>query len=461
MGKKFSSLFVVLFFCACSIPGLGTLVFGESQAAANEVLSPKPVLTQPDGSWNLDVMSDAADYFGDHFAFRQELITADSALKAGVFHTSSQDQVALGKEGWLFYAETLEDFTGADCLTDRQAYAIGRSLALARDYVESQGASFLFTAAPNKVSLYPQYGPSGLERGEVTSCAQVKEALAEEGVACADLLEAFQRQEEVLYHKLDSHWTYRGAALAHDVLLENLGLTGDAFSKEGSYQATHAGDLYQMLYPASSLLDQQWEFAEALDFTYDTPIRDVDDLRIQTSSHGTWGNLLMFRDSFGNTLHSLMAESFGHALFSRAQPYNLELMGQIDADYVVVEIVERNLPLLAQIPFIFPAPEVEFSQPVQPGDNEAMAQGTQSPSTPGYVTVTGQVSPCDTDSPLYLQANGSTYEVSPVGALEEGQEGYPFTAYLPLDTDLSGAQLLYRENGKWFSSALELSSAAP
>ena len=45
MGKRSSTLFVILFFCACSIPGLGMLVFGESQAAANEVLSPKPVLT--------------------------------------------------------------------------------------------------------------------------------------------------------------------------------------------------------------------------------------------------------------------------------------------------------------------------------------------------------------------------------------------------------------------------------
>ena len=79
MGKKFSRIFCLLFICACAVPGVGMLLLGESQAAANEVLSPKPVLKNPDGSWNLEVMSDAADYFSDHFAFRQELITADSA----------------------------------------------------------------------------------------------------------------------------------------------------------------------------------------------------------------------------------------------------------------------------------------------------------------------------------------------------------------------------------------------
>jgi hypothetical protein len=456
MGKKFSSLFVILFFCACAIPGLGMLFFGESQAAANEILSPKPVLTQPDGSLNLEVMSDAADYFADHFAFRQELITADSALKVALFHTSSQDQVALGKDGWLFYAETLEDFTGADCLTERQAYSIGRSLALARDYVESKGATFLFTVAPNKISLYPEYAQNGLVPGEITTTSQVKNALTAEKVPYADLFAAFEEQEDVLYHKLDSHWTYRGAALAHDALLDCLGFSGNSFAKEVSYQPTHSGDLYQMLYPASSLLDDQWKFTEELDFTYDTPIRDVDDLRIQTSSDGTFGNLLMFRDSFGNTLHSLMAEDFSHALFSRAQPYNLGLMDEVSANYVIVEIVERNLPLLSQIPFILPAPEVNFSETVQPGDNEVVAQGTQSPSTPNYLTVTGQVSPCDTDSPFYLQVNGVTYELSPVGSATVDQKGYPFTGYLPLETDLSGAQLLYKENGLWFSSPLEV-----
>lgn len=457
MRKTWSALFILLFFCACAVPGLGMIVFGESQPAANEVLSPKPVLKNPDGSWNLEVMSDAADYFGDHFAFRQELITADSILKAKLFHTSSQEQVALGKDDWLFYAETLEDYTGADCLTDRQAYSIGRSLALAQAYVESKGAAFLFTVAPNKISLYPQFAQGDLSPGEITGAGQVKDALALEGVPYGDLFEAFENQEEILYHKLDSHWTYRGAALAHDTLLANLGLSGDDFSKEGSYQATHKGDLYEMLYPASSRLDDQWHFTEEPQFTYDTPIRDVDDLRIQTSSQGTYGNLLMFRDSFGNTLHTLMAEDFGHALFSRGQPYDLGLMDQVGANYVIVEIVERNLHLLSQIPFIFPAPQVDFTETLAQGTGTATAQAVESPSTPNYVTINGWVSPCDTDSPLYLQVDGVTYEASPVGAEGENPQAFPFTAYLPVGTDLSEAQMIYKTDGVWSIVPLEIS----
>ena len=446
MGKKFCVLFTLLFLCACGVPGVGMLLLGESQAAANEVLSPKPVLKNPDGSWNLEVMSDAADYFSDHFAFRQELITADSTWKAELFHTSSQEQVALGQDGWLFYAETLDDYTGADLLTDRQAFAVGRSLKLAQQYVESKGGVFLFTVAPNKISLYPEYGPQ-LSPGTQTAAGQVQEALAVEGVPYCNLFEVFSSQDEVLYHKLDSHWTYKGAALAHDALLQSLGLAGEDFSKSGSYQATHQGDLYVMLYPASQKLDDQWQFDQEPQFAYDTPIRDVDDLRIQTSSSGTMGNLLMFRDSFGNTLHSLMAEDFGHALFSRAQPYDLGMMDQIQANYVVVEIVERNLPLLAQTSFLLPAPQVDAPEVQAAGAAATAYQASESPAVPGYLTVTGWISPCDVDSPLYLQVGGITYEASPVGTAEDGN--YPFTAYLPQGTDLTGATLLYRQNGVW------------
>ena len=457
MKKKLHLLFVLLFFCACAVPGLGMVFFGESQAAANEVLSPKPSLTQPDGSVNLNIMSDAADYFADRFAFRQELITADSAWKAALFHTSSQEQVSLGREDWLFYAETEDDFTGADLLTQRQVWAIRRSLELAQGYVESKGASFLFTVAPNKLTLYPEHGPQGLEPGEVTALSQVTAALGESSVPYSDLVAAFSQQEEDLYHKWDSHWTYKGAALAHDTLLADLGRTGDMFQREGYYEKDHQGDLYVMLYPASHELEDQWHFSQDLAFEYATPIRDVDDLRIETTSAGTNGNLLMFRDSFGNTLHSLLAESFGHAVFSRATPYDLGTMDTIQADTVILEIVERNLKNLAEYPFVLPAPQTDLTLASWGASREEAAiavQAVENPQFPGYLTVTGNLPGCDDDSPICLVVGDTAYEASPVGSGGSQPGNYPFTAYLPAGTDLTGAVALYRTGGESVFCAL-------
>lgn len=353
MGKKGAFVFVLFFLLVCLLPGVATLALGESGPAANEVLTAKPQLKKPDGTFNTAFFSDAGDYFSDHFALRQELITGNSLLRAQVFRTSVQKKVALGQDGWLFYAETLDDYTGADLLTEEEAQKVAKNLKQAQDYAESQGVKFLFTIAPNKLSLYPEYGPAGLVRADETSADRVKKYLEAEGVNYLDLFSLFDAQEEVLYHQLDSHWTNKGAALARDALMEQLGLPAEsAWEKGGSYVPSHQGDLYTMLYPASRKLDRQWEFAESLDFTYDKPIRSAEDMRISTSSGSENGSLLMFRDSFGNAWHPLLAECFSSALFTRAVPYDLTLAEESGADVIVLEIVERNLSRLAEDCFV-------------------------------------------------------------------------------------------------------------
>lgn len=456
MKKTFYRLFTALFLAICLLPTAGLLITGPSPTVGNESPAPAPALTRPDGSLNPQFLSDAAGWFSQRFAFRPALITADSTLKATLFHTSGQPAVALGQEGWLYYAETLDGFTGAATLSPRQSYCIAASLSQAQAYAESQGAAFLFTIAPNKASLYPQFLPPALQAQAAPQAytAPVAEALAGQGVAYADLFAPFRAQEEILYFATDSHWTNKGAALAHDVLLQALGLPGAAFEKAGGYQPTHRGDLHEMLYPASGLLEQEFTFTQPLSFRYARPIRDVDDLRIETTGPASTAPLLMFRDSFGNALHSLMAESFSAALFSRAMPYNMLLISQSDARYVVVEIVERNLPLLAQAPFLLPAPTATLPGPAAACPAPATLTAEPAANLPGYSRVTGAVpTPCDSDSPVYLALpTGQVYQAQPTDT------GAPaptvaFTAYLPEGVDAAGLQIVFRQAGQWLAAS--------
>ena len=449
--KKFCHiLFTAAILITCLVPAVGMIFLGPSKAAGNEVLSPPPRAAKPDGSLNLDLLSDTADWFSDRFAFRQELVTADSVIKSALFHTSAQPDVTLGENGWLYYTETLDDYTGADLLTQRQTWCAARSLALAQRYVEEHGGVFTFTIAPNKISLYPQFAPRGLVPAEITSVDLMREQLELQGVCYTDLFQPIQDQNEVLYHKLDSHWTNKGAALGHDLLLAGLGLEGSAYEKEGTYQDTHRGDLYEMLYPASSRLDSQFEFDRPPEFTYTTPIRGVDDLRIMTASSSQNEPLVMFRDSFGNALHSLMAESFSSAVFSRAMPYNLTLMDQTAAHYVVVEIVERNLNLLARTPFLMPAPRVEFAEETFPADATAEVEISPASNLPGYVQLNGRVdSPCDPDSPVYVRSGGIIYEAFP--AVDSEESGTAFGLWLPEEV-AGDVQIILRSGGRWLTA---------
>ena len=127
-------LFIAAFILMALIPFAGMLIFGPAGAAANEILAFPPSCTEEDGSFNKAVLNDASDYLADHFFLRQELITVDAKLEAGLLGESATDDVVLGKDGWLYYATTLDDYRGQNLMTERELWAAARTLRLMQDY---------------------------------------------------------------------------------------------------------------------------------------------------------------------------------------------------------------------------------------------------------------------------------------------------------------------------------------
>lgn len=429
MGKK---LFVLLFLLLSLLPLVGMAVVGPAGAAANEILSAPPALRTSDGGINLQFLNDACDYLADHFAWRQELVTANAAIEAGLLGQSAEQDVILGKEDWLYYAATMDDYLGSNPMSERSVWAAAHNLLLMQEYAEARGMDFLFTAAPNKNTLYPEYmpeppseAPGNLDR----LCAE----LAAQGVRNLDLRPVFAAQDSVLYHKLDSHWTNLGAALAHDAIAQALGRDGDRAYVPERFTAVqnHRGDLYEMLYPKGRTMDTQY-YPPEWTFTYSRPVHSAEDQTIFTESGGE-GRLVMFRDSFGNALHPFLAQSFGQAVFSRVSPYDLALAD--GADTLLVEIAERSLPWLAERAPILPAPARKLALPApQPVSLRAVWEAAD-----GMYCLTGEIfERVDADSPIYLHIGGTTYEASPVG--DTG-----FTAYLPDVPET--IQLLFRQDG--------------
>ena len=342
-------VFTAVFVLCCLLPSVGMLFLPPTQAAANERLSPKPMLQKEDGSWNTDVLGQVADYIADHFALRQQMVTANSALQTTLLATSPAEDVICGKDGWLYYAATLDDYQNHATLSDAEAAQIAQTIADMQAYCEARGATFLFTIAPNKNSLYPENMPARyLQSDSPGNYELVAPYLKEYGVNYADLFTFLSEQDETLYLRTDSHWTNRGAAIAHDFLMETLGLPYTAFG-EASYatENTHRGDLYEMLYPTGTAREAQQQYE--INFSYVTPPRTAEDILIQTTSEGAPnGRLILCRDSFGNALHPFLAADFREALITRQMPYPLE---QVQAgDTVIVEIVERNLANILKYP---------------------------------------------------------------------------------------------------------------
>ena len=451
--KRRADIAMAAFLTVCLIPSVGMLLLPEAPPAAHQILAQPPRLVLEDGRLNSEVLRETADYVADHLAFRQEMVTADALLDAALFHVSSEEAVVLGEGDWLFYRETIPDHLRTEPMSGRALWGAAHTLALLDRYLASRGADLYVTVAPNKASLYPGHLPDVGEplEGE-DDIDRLVPLLGAEGVRYIDLFGPFREREEELYFHTDSHWTTRGAALAHDAICEALGRPDPFF--EGAYHAgdPHRGDLYEMLYPAGTYREPDAAYDRAFTYEHTRRYRSPEDLRIETERPGGSGDLLMFRDSFGNSLFPFLAESFGTAVFSRAMPYDLSMLdGQ---DTVLIEIVERDLDRWASRAPVFPAPERVLEDGPAGEADPVTVRATDDGA--GHVRLEGTLEgPVDVDSPVYVELDGTVYEASPAG---DG-DGAPFTLYVGAPVTGEGVTVMYRCGGTLLRSAAIMEGA--
>lgn len=436
MKKKFGyAAFAALILALCLVPSVGMFFAGQSEAGGNEVLASLPSLRDHEGKLNTGYLNQLTDYVEDNYFLRPQFVTAWSALNQRVLRTSIADNVLLGRNGWLYFADTLGDYTGSELLDGREVFSAVRNLALMEEYCQSQGVQFLFAIAPNKNTVYPEHMPALPVFSQENNRKTLGRALTEAGVSFLDLSAAFESQREVLYFTQDSHWNSKGAALAADWINTALYRGAPRYFYGGSFTpaADHRSDLYDMLCPTGTWLETDQKYDGKLVFDYDAPIRSAENMTIMTTGQGR-GSLLMFRDSFGNLLYPYLADSFAHALFSRATDYRLNLIQEREAEYVVVELVERNLDYLLQNVPVMPAPVREAPAAGRELEDSLVLEGEASKDMEGYVLLRGTL-PAEAaeDSAVLLCTSGACYEAFLL-------EKQGFALYLPQEA-LAGGEL--------------------
>lgn len=446
--KKLFSLLFVLCCLAMLLPESLGMLLPQPKAAANEILAPAPVWRDKEGQWNLSALTELSDYLADRFAFRQPMISLWSHLHA-LSGSSPEPQVLQGCDGWLYYTETLPDFSGVSLPTDALAH-VANNLSLMQEAAKTAGADFVFVIAPNKNSLYPDKMPDRFPaRHAQSSAAQLLPLLAQRGVSAADLFAVFGAQDEVLYYVLDSHWNARGAALGADAILAAFNRESDFFTAPFSGTQPHRGDLYEMLYPTGKLCED--DPLPAAPFRHQTKgdPRGGEAITIETDCEGVNETLFCWRDSFGNALYPYLAESFSHATFSRSASYDLRRAE--GANCVILEIVERNLPRLWENAPLFAAPDREM-----PEAREMTASLSASSSdSKGWLQISLALPRelLSGNTPPLLVLNGQAYACC-VNAMEDTELAL-ISACVAGETPNSLA-LIIEQNGELFRYPVEL-----
>ncbi|MBE6824349.1 MAG: hypothetical protein E7513_03270 [Ruminococcaceae bacterium] len=394
--KPMLLLFIVACFIICIIPSAGMLFFSSDETISNEDAFEFPPLVNEDNTFNQDIFEQLGTYFEKHFAFRPYVISLDAQIQSKVFKVSNLDTVIVGKDDWLYYSSTLNDYLGKNTLSDRAINNIAHNLKLTQDYVNSQGIDFLFTVAPNKNSVYDEYMPYyyGIPVSDRRNVDVLKTQLDEKGVNYCDLYPIFEESDEILYLQQDSHWNDKGAKLVYDKILTKLSKMPRDYSDTNVVRTKNfMGDLGKMLYPKTQESEYNYDYSEGFDFTYTTDTKSVEDAIIGTKSDRASGSLYMYRDSFGNSLLPFFASSYNKAYFTKTFPLNLSIDLLVQKpDTVIIELVERNLNWLLTQPPVFLSPELTSYSIVDKMDCNVDVTAKTSQVNMTYIELSGTLS---------------------------------------------------------------------
>ena len=420
-NEKKYTIYLIVFIAILLVPFAGMLITGPSKSeSASAAKLPVFLMVSEDENKtkiNKDYLKQLGEYFEGHCAFRQEMVTGYSFVTAKVFQTSSQKSVVCGKNGWMYYTDTLGDYTGTEIMSEREMFDAVRTLKLIDRYCKENGIKFYFVIAANKNSLYGENMPYYYAKSTIPYCNReyLCAELFAEGINYIDLYDTFKAEGRVLYHKTDSHWNNEGAALAARTIHAATGqMYVDRYNKAPyKIRKDFKGDLAAMMYPSAVPLEEEIYYDGEFGFDYEGKVESNFDNKIRTV--GALGNnLMMYRDSFGSSLLPFMAESYTNALFSRSLTVQVKDIESIKANVLIIEKAERFLPQLAENPPKLPATEIK-GNPV--GMKAMEGADFKTSSFNGYTTIAGTLKEgtYGDDTKIYVRIGG-----------EHWYEAYPF-----------------------------------
>ena len=360
--KKLNVIFLVLVFGLLALPMLSMPFFKGQESAEKREMAAFPSVMK-DGALNSRFAGDLDDYVRDHIGFRNQMVEGNTVLMAKLFKESAEDDVILGRNGWLYYEGTANDYLNIPTMTERAAKNAAHSLKMLQDHAKAQGADFVLAVIPNKNSLYGENMPSSWKMlAQDGNYELMMKALADEGVNTADVLGALAAEGKVLYQQTDTHWTYEGALTGYRSILKAAGRSDETFAGlTFTVRRDWKADLSAMVPGLDDGLTEQ--AYPNYTFTYERTSHEtaVDAVLLTTKQKNASGSAVIYRASFCNTMQEYFAETVGDVLFSRATPWRVDYIASKNADLAVLETGERNLRNFSVMAPVMEAPAAALS----------------------------------------------------------------------------------------------------
>ena len=428
MNKKLIA-FIAICLVLCMIPSVGMIFFPTTESTENKAIAEAPKLIADDGKFNQLILQECGEYFADHVALRNQMIFADAKIQSGLFSESNVSGVIYGTNDWLYYSSTLDDYLGRAPMSERELFNLSHNISIIQEYLDQREISFVFTVPPNKNTLYDENMPYyySTELDFEHNAIRLESYLAEQNVNYISLFDLFTQQDEILYLKRDSHWNMKGACMAYNSIMAALEKSHNDYSDvDPRLEKTANGDLNKMLYSFFGETEENYSYDLSQKYVYTNDVKGVEDGWIITENKEGSGTLLMFRDSFADTLIPFISNEFETAYYSKGQPNAMERYIEADKpDCVVIEKVERNISDYLDTPPILTPPTTDITDNVLIAKTESDVSVEPCMFDDNYYAISGSVDKTriETNTEIVVCVNNVMYR-----AYQSGENS--FSLYL-------------------------------
>lgn len=168
-----------------------------------------------------DFVKQAEAYTSRHFGFREPIIRLYNQYLWSCYHKTYAHDVVAGKEGWLFYPQSVRDYYGQELLlyhpsTDEAQEKFNQEvkyLNWSRSILKENGVDLLVFMAPEKSFLYPEFLPEG-EKDTTTfnACDYFATRFEETNFPYIEMTQWFQQIKDTVDYPLipqaGAHWIF-------------------------------------------------------------------------------------------------------------------------------------------------------------------------------------------------------------------------------------------------------------
>lgn len=288
--------------------------------------------------------------------------------------------IYIGKNEFMFLGQGLDEYTGKSHFSPSGVRHVCDNLIKLRDFAAANGIDFYVLFVPDKSSVYSDYVPKRVVKGESSRRLQVAEYIRENtDLKFLDVTDALVAAREkfgdTLYYKYDTHWTQHAGFVAYTELMnlirqdhpnavyynENyFNVTEfETYMKDNAYYLgyydhfTDFGPVYSLRAGPEAILTSyeknentgQYRFCAV----WEDGFRDNLPFVKFCSKNTDAPSLYMLRDSFSIAMFPFMKESFSESSFDWSYSVKGDALIDSGADILVLEIVEYSIGELANI----------------------------------------------------------------------------------------------------------------